>query len=355
MNSYGDGRESRIEDITQIQIEVADIDRKTPDTRHKTSETQNPDDNPFVDPVPSFGNHTYTSSSPHPTYEAPQRASGPESLIVLLVYFTDLSNTRTSYNVTTQIFTTMNEYYREVSYDQTWLTGTTAGWFPLSHDIAFYGEDWSGNIDDPDHDGMSESWWLIQDAVQAADSTVDFSIYSSVMVIHAGNGQESSGVAKDIWSVRWSGLSISTNDGVTITHGSIVPEFEYGLASASLGVATHEFGHDIGLPDLYHYGHSGEDDFVDEWGLMASGSWNGNPGGSSPAPPMAYGEIALGWLTNVVEFDFDSHCGGYFYDQETYTTSDQIIKIVVSPSQYYLVEVRSNYGYETLFLFNLVL
>jgi len=102
-----------------------------------SAEPQSPSTGPFVDPVPSIEGDSFVSNSPRPEYNPPQPSPGEESLIVLLVYFTDLSNVRTSGNVSTQVFTTLDGYYREVSYNQTWLTGTVAGWFPLSHDVAY--------------------------------------------------------------------------------------------------------------------------------------------------------------------------------------------------------------------------
>lgn len=75
----------------------------------------------------------------------------------------------------------------------------------------------------------------------------------------------------------------------------------------TLGVLAHEFGHDIGLPDLYDTNGStqGYSYGVGDWCLMGSGSWNAKNGeldGESPSNISAWGRLFLGWsdVTNIV-------------------------------------------------------
>src|SRR6185295_3095633 len=69
----------------------------------------------------------------------------------------------------------------------------------------------------------------------------------------------------------------------------------------SIGVFCHEFGHVLGLPDLYDLdGNPDDSEGVGEWDLMASGVYNhlsGHPAGSSPAHMSAWSRIRLGWVT----------------------------------------------------------
>src|SRR2546426_4775425 len=62
-----------------------------------------------------------------------------------------------------------------------------------------------------------------------------------------------------------------------------------------LGVSVHEFGHDLGLPDLYDTDYSSDGAGI--WDVMSEGAWNGAPRGSSPAMFSAWSKIRLGWFT----------------------------------------------------------
>jgi hypothetical protein len=62
--------------------------------------------------------------------------------------------------------------------------------------------------------------------------------YHQIIVLHAGNGEESSSVASDIWSVTFLGQAVGTLQG-TFDRFAIVPESEaHGLGT--LGVYAHE-------------------------------------------------------------------------------------------------------------------
>jgi len=71
-----------------------------------------------------------------------------------------------------------------------------------------------------------------------------------------------------------------------------------------LGLATHELGHDLGLPDLYDTTPSDNPDSegIGEWGLMGSGDWLGTvPNAANrPAHLCAWSKIDLGWMTPQV-------------------------------------------------------
>ena len=149
-----------------------------------------------------------------------------------------------------------------------------------------------GNSDD------AES--LVNDAVAAADGDIDFSKFQCVMVAHAGYGDETNPADKstqDIWSRYWYSYgynSINTNDGVKVDGATIVPEFEYEGVSP-LGVICHEFGHQLGLPDLYDTSYSTEGG-IGRWSLMATGAYNGVPRGSKPAILDPWCRKRLGWV-----------------------------------------------------------
>lgn len=194
----------------------------------------------------------------------------------------------------------MKEYYQEASYGKLNLSGGEAGvqgWVTADH-----GHDYYGGFK-PDYETAS----LAREAVAKVDSDVDFSQYDNdndgevggLIVIHQGPGAEMSGDSADIWSHQWSftgaGMpAYETDDGVYINSYSLQPETGRNGKQTSVGVLVHETGHLLGMTDLYDY--DGSSEGIGSWGLMGSGSWNGiNRLGDSPAHPVAYHKLMMGW------------------------------------------------------------
>ena len=296
------------------------------------------DDNqppPKISPVPGPKNNTVSSED---------MATGIETTIVILVEFSNLNHTQPANEIDRLVFEDLNRYYQEVSFGLLSLTGETVGWYRLNYTLSYYGRD-GLIVDDPNFDGGIDSWWLIRDAVKAADDDVDFAQFDHIIVVHAGNGQESSKVTEDIWSVAYSGLWIKTDDTRSVQHAVVVPETE-ARGAVPFGVFAHEFGHELGLPDLYQYGSSKS--YVEHWGLMDRGLWNGNPKGSSPAHPMAYSKIKLGWIPSprLMIVNASMNVNVTLQPTELKTDGYQAVKIPVKSMEYYLVEVRQKIGYD---------
>lgn len=132
--------------------------------------------------------------------------------------------------------------------------------------------------------------------------------------IHAGEGEEAGGGAQGadaIWSHRW--YAYSTNIGKTgpeQNRAGGVPLGDSGIwigdyttepENGGLGVFAHEFGHDLGLPDLYDT--AGGDNTTGFWTLMSGGSWlnHGTDSiGTTPGYMGAWEKLQLGWLDHKV-------------------------------------------------------
>jgi immune inhibitor A len=67
---------------------------------------------------------------------------------------------------------------------------------------------------------------------------------------------------------------------------------------SGVGVFAHEYGHDLGLPDLYDTASGGDSD-VDFWDLMASGSHSGPIFQSMPTHMGIWDKWVLGWADPV--------------------------------------------------------
>jgi immune inhibitor A len=128
--------------------------------------------------------------------------------------------------------------------------------------------------------------------------------------IHAGEGEEAGGGAQGedaIWSHRW--YAYSNDSGRTGPTGNLAGGTQIGSSgiwigdyttepeNGGLGVFAHEFGHDLGLPDLYDT--AGGDNGTGFWTLMSGGSWlnHGKDSiGTTPGYMGAWEKLQLGWL-----------------------------------------------------------
>jgi immune inhibitor A len=136
--------------------------------------------------------------------------------------------------------------------------------------------------------------------------------------IHAGEGEEAGGGAlggQAIWSHRWYtfynliGSAGPSADyllgGIQIGDSSYwVGDYTIEPENGGVGVFTHEFGHDLGLPDLYNTG-GGPENSTGFWTLMSSGSWLDNGGdqiGNMPGHMGGWEKFQLGWLNYEVAF-----------------------------------------------------
>jgi immune inhibitor A len=129
-------------------------------------------------------------------------------------------------------------------------------------------------------------------------------------IVHAGEGEDAGGGAQGgdaIWSHRWYANYDTTVGpagcklggyrlpGTGLWAGDYTIEAENG----GVGVFAHEFGHDLGLPDLYDT-NGPTDNGTGFWTLMSSGSWGSSPDadhiGTEPVHMGAWEKLALGWL-----------------------------------------------------------
>ena len=129
--------------------------------------------------------------------------------------------------------------------------------------------------------------------------------------IHAGEGEEAGGGAQGadaIWSHRW--YAYSTDAGQdrpgrqqarrrasSATSGIWIGDYTTEPENGGLGVFAHEFGHDLGLPDLYDT--AGGDNSTGFWTLMSGGSWlnHGTDSiGTTPGYMGPWEKLQLGWL-----------------------------------------------------------
>ncbi len=131
-------------------------------------------------------------------------------------------------------------------------------------------------------------------------------------LIHAGEGNEAGGgVLGDaaIWSHSWyahqaltgtAGPDFNKLGGVRVGNSNFwVGKYTIQPENGGVGVFAHEFGHDLGLPDLYDT--AGGENGTGFWTLMSSGSWLGEGKddiGSKPGDMGVWEKFQLGWINN---------------------------------------------------------
>jgi len=289
-------------------------------------------------PTPSYG----------PALE-PVPISGALHVLVIAAYFSDLNYTVSIDQLKNEFFTGVNKYYSENSYGKLTIQGDAYGWFKLPYNEAHYGRNCL-SINDADCSGSDNSWEIAQDVVPQAEKEVNFANYDYFVFIHSGEGQESSGVKDDVWSVTYmGGVSIETNSK-PLFQFSIVSELQADRADP-LGVWCHEFGHLLNLPDLFNT-NTGRT-ILGPWSTMDAGTWNGNPPGSSPAHLLAWAKIGLGWISGSMVATAGVGVTSTFTIDPTEVASNNVHAVEIplgtalTPTEYYLIEVRANIGFDS--------
>ncbi len=291
---------------------------------------------------------------------------GTGQVPVILINFNNTSTTFTSGEFSTLLFGmgnfSMRDYYEEVSYGVFSVTGEVVGWYTASKTHDYYGA----------NDFWGEDKWpgdLVYEAVAAADAAgFNFAAYDTdgdcyvdiIGIIHQGNDEADTGNSTDIWSHQWTlsdakstGYShngeYTTNDPcskggfIKINDYVILPEKSPDGSIATMGGFAHEYGHALGLPDLYDTDYSSEG--VGFWSLMAAGSYNGVlKDGDRPAHLDAWCKYYLGWVTptQVTETLTNEPIN------QAATTADayQLGSGTPTSGEYFLVENRQKMGFD---------
>lgn len=338
-------------------------------------------------------------------------ATGTKRVAVILTQFANEtqgnwisgSNLITDLNKVQGYFTQFAAYYNEASYGQLVIqfrffgangdsagnplgetTPLASGVYTLPHTESYYGCGDEGlgcsGITTPRLDplnGILGGNYLVRDAIVAArnggysqlvNSAAPFNgAFDAVIVVHAGNGNETSTFNGDIWSIFYSqdpciigggGLGSSPTScpnacppsetatcgpnavalAAGFSEGDVDPDTETSTITSPLGVMCHEFGHTLGLPDLYNTFSLGGEPVTGSWEIMDSGPYDSN--GTNPAHPGAWDKMHLGWINTLT---VASSSNTYTLGRVESASNIVKIPIVNAPtSEYFLVEYRSN-------------
>ena len=236
----------------------------------------------------------------------------------------------------------MTNFYIEESSNRYTVDGDVTDWVEVPYNAAAYGRNYCGGI------VCAQTWVFVNHSIDAwynsqilegatpaeiNDYLSQFDVWDRYDVdndgnfdepdgyidhfqsVHAGEGEETGGGAQGsdaIWSHRWyayfsangpDGVGPNGFGGVQIGGSDYwVGDYTVEPENGGIGVFTHEFGHDLGLPDLYDTSGNtgGAENSTGFWTLYSSGSYGstGEPSegiGSKPIPMSSYEKILLGW------------------------------------------------------------
>jgi immune inhibitor A len=223
---------------------------------------------------------------------------------------------------------TVHNYYAEVSKGRYDLEGGVTNWIRVPHSEAWYSADTceagaksdQGSPDNPRGDNQitvdalealakaqPNFDWKSYDVEDQQDVDHDGNLFEPngildhVIVVHAGVDQSDGGGAQGTYAL-WARSEVvdPSTGGYAFGHtGYKVANVTYQPEAAVAGVIAHEFGHDLGLPDLYD-SVSGTDPDTGFWDIMSSGSRSGRLNGIEPTNMGAWSKYVLGWLTPTV-------------------------------------------------------
>lgn len=234
---------------------------------------------------------------------APQPQTRTMHALALLVDFSDNPGARPKAEFETLLFdasnpNSMTSYFNELSGGALQVTGEVIGYLRAPRPYSFYtaGQSGTGNSFPQNTPGLLEDILTLfcqTDTLQRFDTDGDGYV-DGIFLIHAGGGAEAEpDPAKrphKIWSHKWVLPQPFVNNGVKVYAYSTEPE------DGRVGVFAHEFGHVLGLPDLYDSTYRSKG--VGNWCLMAGGSWGGS--GNKPVRMSCWCLAKLGWLTPQV-------------------------------------------------------
>ncbi|MEV6551576.1 immune inhibitor A domain-containing protein [Streptomyces sp. NPDC051597] len=232
----------------------------------------------------------------------------------------------------------LKTYYEKTSSGRYSVDGTVTDWVRVPANEARYGSNYCGatncsNVMDLVRDGVN-AWAADQKAkgqtteqikatlaqydqwdrndfdndgnFNEADGYIDH-----FQIVHAGEDESAGGGAQGtnaLWAHRSyaygtdagkTGPSNNKAGGTQIGDTGIwVGDYTMQPENGGLGVFAHEYGHDLGLPDLYDTTNQAENS-VGFWSLMSAGSWLGTGKdsiGDMPGDMTAWDKLQLGWL-----------------------------------------------------------
>jgi M6 family metalloprotease-like protein len=222
-----------------------------------------------------------------------------------------------------QVYGSMNDYFVEQSLGKLRVTGKVFDWIEVRNKRADYANSTTRNA------LLTEAIdkLLVREGEKALDE------YEGIFFIYAGTRYQT-----NRGGLYWPHRSNLSHRGKRFSY-FICPEG--GNRMDSISVLTHEFGHMLGLPDLYARPEAPGSEGLGIWCTMANG--HGRDG--KPLHMSAWCKIQLGWLTAV---EIDPTVKQKIRLRPIENSGTECIKVPLRPdgSEYLLLENRRRNGYD---------
>ncbi len=228
------------------------------------------------------------------------------------------------------------DYIFEASGGRTLLTYVVADAYIPTYSIGWYGSD------NPDRDYLvqdlaSETFENINSDISGHDLDGD-GVIDRVLLLHGMEPQESGGGPDSIWS-HFSQLENEIQSG-----GNTLQHYTISSIKSGLGTLVHEMMHQMGAYDLYDvHGDVPSRDWngVGDWGIMASGNWNG--GGLTPALPTASTLTIVDPFREITQFNPSVNSE---YALSPFSQTGEIGSISISDTETIFVTFRDSTGFD---------
>ena len=273
---------------------------------------------------------------------------------------------------------TMRNFYLEASSGRYAVHGGVSNWGTVTYNEARYGTNACGSI------VCSTVWRFVNESADSWANTMSAADLNAYLAsfdqqdrydydndgnfnepdgyidhfesIHAGEGEETGGGAQGanaIWSHRWYAYQAANGPDGAGPHGFggvriggsnyWIGDYTIQPENGGVGVFSHEFGHDLGLPDEYDTSGNtgGAENGTGWWTIMSQGSYgtqNNTDLGTAPVHFNAWDKFQLGWLNYDVAFT-GQHKEVKLAPAETNTKQAQGLFVVLPDKQ-----VTSNIG-----------
>lgn len=271
-----------------------------------------------------------------------------DKILVLCIDFSDKHSSLSTNIIYNRFFGDSNSksfknYYKEVSYGQYVPEGEVHGWYRAPHEFTYYT---GGNYGWGTYPNNVRR--LVEDVIDIAsgDSNIDWAsfdssnngVLSSIIIVHSGAEAAATGNINDFWAHVWGTVVPKTVGGKTVQVYALSAEYITNVGGSQVsGVDCHEFGHLLGLPDLYDY--SGNSNGVGSFSLMSSGSWA--DGGLTPVHLDAWSKYKLGF-SNTLE-----NPTGLVYLTEAETTKNNVKYTTNDVKEFFMLENRQKKLFDT--------